>query len=443
MYCSSCGAKLPDGSQFCPSCGARVVEADEAAVPVAAAAGAPAAEPEPAARRTFMEALVDFRRTTLRAVPTFVLAILAVMAAAGVAYAAYRVTRDVVLPAIERVQQGEPAAPAQAGGGSAPAGEEAEPVSAKGEPGNLFQLGEILAMDPKDIPDALGRYGLSEGMDFTGTNLVWSSKGQGSIPRELVEDGMIDESSTSDEQNSYLGNSDLRLVVGRDVSSYYLGSGDPAGGLGETFSSASLKGGAAPNSIGLANIPGMKWLTKEDLTKLAEFCNFGLPTYTYSGTCSWDEAHGNDDNTEFQVSVGYININDKQFYWSIEQTKTQTWPEPVTKIYLVTLDEAERIAVEDSLYTSEEWADAPDRSRALMYAQALTSNELFMQTDGPFAPRINLRNGSLEFSITDDTASGYKWTEDTSRVDLNARHQTPPSAGDLSEGAVVDATKIN
>ena len=41
MFCSSCGAQLPDGSAFCTSCGARLAPSAAAAPPVAAAAPLP------------------------------------------------------------------------------------------------------------------------------------------------------------------------------------------------------------------------------------------------------------------------------------------------------------------------------------------------------------------------------------------------------------------
>lgn len=95
---------MKDGARFCSACGARAVSSHEANH-----ADVEGAEPSvPSARvkekRSLAVALIEFRRTTLRAVPTFVLAILAVIAAAGTAYAAYRVAVDVVMPMIEQVE---------------------------------------------------------------------------------------------------------------------------------------------------------------------------------------------------------------------------------------------------------------------------------------------------------------------------------------------------
>lgn len=135
MYCRECGNKLPDGARFCSSCGTPVfadgthgafeskegpaahsVEPDVSVVgkngPEIAHEKQEAADESSVARdvsgsfahQSFTGRLIEFRRTTLKAVPTFVLAVMAFLAAAGTAYAAYRVVKDVIIPAIEQVQ---------------------------------------------------------------------------------------------------------------------------------------------------------------------------------------------------------------------------------------------------------------------------------------------------------------------------------------------------
>lgn len=119
MFCSKCGAKLADSARFCSACGAPMamspasksgqIETLNSAVEDGkdgVNSGQESAETIPATAREgegFMQRLVAFRRTTLKAVPTFVLAIVAFLAAAGTAYAAYKVVTEVVIPAIEKV----------------------------------------------------------------------------------------------------------------------------------------------------------------------------------------------------------------------------------------------------------------------------------------------------------------------------------------------------
>lgn len=101
MYCMRCGAELSDAAKFCTKCGAKVaVVADD----IQGGARPP--------RRSLKDSLIEFRRTTLKAVPTFVLAIFAVLVAAGAACAAFKLVTEVVVPAIERVVGEDQKAPA-------------------------------------------------------------------------------------------------------------------------------------------------------------------------------------------------------------------------------------------------------------------------------------------------------------------------------------------
>ncbi len=140
MYCSQCGAELPETAQFCSQCGASTVAAPAASdgnaphaedvLPLApadrqaddavACAGGPSVPgeahvDEPSAadsvsegKQTLGRRLLMFRRTTLKAVPTFVLALFAFMATVATAYAAFKVVTEVIIPAIEQVvEQGQ------------------------------------------------------------------------------------------------------------------------------------------------------------------------------------------------------------------------------------------------------------------------------------------------------------------------------------------------
>lgn len=101
MFCPQCGSKLAEGARFCPQCGARVgADADEQ---LAENTPAEHVEPDegPAARGSLASRLIEFRRTTLRAVPTFVIGLVAALLFAGTAYALYRVATDIIIPMVQ------------------------------------------------------------------------------------------------------------------------------------------------------------------------------------------------------------------------------------------------------------------------------------------------------------------------------------------------------
>ena len=111
MYCTSCGSKLSKGTRFCINCGAKAPAVDdELAEPYADSLNltidendakdgdgpadaellesvgfSQAVEPEDMTKKSIADRLIEFRRGTLKAVPTFVLAVVAILAAAGTA----------------------------------------------------------------------------------------------------------------------------------------------------------------------------------------------------------------------------------------------------------------------------------------------------------------------------------------------------------------------
>lgn len=107
MHCKHCGAPLSDNAKYCAQCGSKVGGAEEQSAPVSCKANEAIRLEQPTkaapskSKRPFIDSLVEFRQTTLKAVPNFVLALLLFLATAGAAYAAYRVVTDIVLPAIE------------------------------------------------------------------------------------------------------------------------------------------------------------------------------------------------------------------------------------------------------------------------------------------------------------------------------------------------------
>ena len=105
MYCRQCGSELPNDAHFCGACGMPV---NSSGTPEAESTQQETRESGTVFREehSLASRLIEFRRTALKAVPTFVLAIVAFLAAAGTAYAAYKVVTEVVIPAIEKVGSG-------------------------------------------------------------------------------------------------------------------------------------------------------------------------------------------------------------------------------------------------------------------------------------------------------------------------------------------------
>lgn len=125
MFCPVCGMKVGDNARFCTGCGAPLgalqqggvdtpvrVNQAEAVNPAAPAnsvnVGSPASMPQqPQPKRSSMlDFLVEKRQIGNRLVPTFALIIASVIAAAGIAYAAVMLYKNVIEPRIqEPVQQ--------------------------------------------------------------------------------------------------------------------------------------------------------------------------------------------------------------------------------------------------------------------------------------------------------------------------------------------------
>ncbi|MFR3925453.1 MAG: zinc-ribbon domain-containing protein [Collinsella sp.] len=76
MYCTKCGAQIPDGSTFCTSCGARVGGVEDQAEPVAFPVGdAPATAPQGApahmaAQPRYEESVTEPAEASQPSVPT-------------------------------------------------------------------------------------------------------------------------------------------------------------------------------------------------------------------------------------------------------------------------------------------------------------------------------------------------------------------------------------
>lgn len=135
MFCPVCGTKVGDNARFCTGCGAPLdalqqggfdasaqVSQVESVNPAGSATpvnfGSPAPTPQQPKRSNMLDFLVEKRQIGNRLVPTFALIIASFIAAAGIAYAAFMLYKNVVEPRIqEPVQQEQTRDTARADGG--------------------------------------------------------------------------------------------------------------------------------------------------------------------------------------------------------------------------------------------------------------------------------------------------------------------------------------
>lgn len=127
MFCPVCGTRVGDNARYCTGCGASLgalhqggadasarvnqIESVNPADPVNPLDfGSPAPMPQQPKRSSMLDFLTEKRQIGNRLVPTFALIIASFIAAAGIAYAAFMLYKNVIEPRIqEPVQQGQTA----------------------------------------------------------------------------------------------------------------------------------------------------------------------------------------------------------------------------------------------------------------------------------------------------------------------------------------------
>ncbi len=124
MFCPVCGTKVGDNARYCTGCGASLdalhqggvdasaqvnqAEAYNLAYPANPARfGSPAPAPQQPKRSSMLDFFVEKRQIGNRLVPTFALIIASFIAAAGIAYAAFMLYKNVVEPRIQQPIQQE------------------------------------------------------------------------------------------------------------------------------------------------------------------------------------------------------------------------------------------------------------------------------------------------------------------------------------------------
>lgn len=173
MHCSNCGQELKEGDKFCPSCGqacelpdgeAAPGAEDLASRPTESAQASANVQPQPAQtsqdEANFKAAVSSSSKHARRRVPILVLVAFITMLVAGVAYATYYVYTTIIAPAqVEEVEEEaeeepvtiEPAAEVEPADDGIP--------EATGNPTSIFELSELMAMDPSQMQDFIESQG--------------------------------------------------------------------------------------------------------------------------------------------------------------------------------------------------------------------------------------------------------------------------------------------
>ncbi len=127
MFCPVCGTKVEDSARFCTGCGAPLGALQQGGVDAPAQVnqtevvnsagpanpvdfGSPAPIPQQLKRLSMLDFLTEKRQIGNRFVPTFALIIASFIAAAGIAYAAFMLYKNVVEPRIQQPIHQEQAA---------------------------------------------------------------------------------------------------------------------------------------------------------------------------------------------------------------------------------------------------------------------------------------------------------------------------------------------
>lgn len=530
MFCTSCGAELPEGARFCSKCGAKVTPpvragADggtedgaerralsdtgrnpdiDAPIPADVAGSAASSRPDiaddgegPAVddgtvpgkssdeeaeagvepvgpidetpdaakpfakkaaathkRRGFAATMIQFRRTTLRAVPTFVLAIIAFLAAAATAYALFRVATDIIIPAIEQAQQVEEKEEANEAEGSGESGAEAsdneskedaekkEEVSftADSKPDNFLQIGKLISMDPKEIPGYLESQGLQ--MEEIGDLTSAYAKSLPAAP----ENGGVHWKASRDVLRQIIpedlqgGGSGDNVIIGADEFDIAMGSSLPLSPFNhseaEQYSTVEmLNGGERPIDLGITNLP-LKFLDDAGVESFANAFGFDKPVavYTVTTTNTWDHVP-----VTSRFSVGFFKSSGTEMMWLLEQSQTEGSEDVSSTFSCHSADRVRSFVDSVMLYTDEEIDVATEKQRAYMIAQSIAEeNTLATNQDGS---RINLRIKEPQASKYENSTNIWMTMDDyyQSTGDTGV---SVPQADQFTADSYLDATKL-
>lgn len=421
MFCAECGNELEEDAKFCTKCGTAIDETPAAGPSPAArseknpeardaapadAAGEPseaaASEPPAAAEPGTLKAAVEFtKHRSRRRVPLVLLIALALTLASGVAYAAFWVYNEIVLPRIEAAQQ-EPAAGAEEP--AVPDAGEGQPVQPQGDPQHILQLAEILSMEnPADIPAFLEGQGLTVRNEnpvagaSPDSGAFWGCAAADTSPfAALSADGV---NIVPQSYPKPLGPASADEIAGGTTVQLGIDVMPPHGiGLFYdmayfTIDEADLSNGAAPNCVLVNNLP-LPVLDEEQTKALAESCK--LPAALASFT---DETEGVQGSVT--AHAGFLTIDDREYCWYLCQIDTVgvSSPEGAIPSYVRSFigccpkEQARNAVADNALYTDAEWTAADDEGKALMLAQSIVQG--IHITNGGY--RTNVITGETEF----------------------------------------------
>ena len=406
MFCPQCGSKLADGARFCPQCGARV-GADAGERP---SENAPAerVEPDegPAKHGSLASRLIEFRRTTLRAVPTFVIGLVAALLFAGTAYALYRVAVDVVIPMFQQEQ---------------PQQDEAEEATAS--PENPLQLARVLALDPKEIPAFLEDQGLERNNWFYYDNAPCWTGSFDDIADPLLSAGAVSPADL-DEYRADARGDDVGLVLGQDAVA--IGSEYPVSSEGSYLDETELLDGTRPDSMEIYHVP-LSAPSDDVISSLCETMDMGAPDAVYRAD-EIDNGYLTAARYSYTVVTGSTTIDGEDFAWYVlweETNYTESFagrPAPLARIGCVRMDAAQAYVTDQTLYDADEWEAASATQRMGMFAQSLAQENL-MDPSGTRVARMSLRTGEIELCedrwepTTWAPADDYEYADMVTRVD--------------------------
>lgn len=531
MFCTSCGAELPEGARFCSKCGAKVTPpvragADggtedgaerealsdagrnpdiDAPIPADVAGSAASSRPDiaddgegPAVddgtvpgkssdeeaeagvepvgpidetpdaakpfakkaaatrkRRGFAATMIQFRRTTLRAVPTFVLAIIAFLAAAATAYALFRVATDIIIPAIEQAQQVEEKGEANEAEGSGESGAEASDNEAKedaekkeevsftadSKPDNFMQIGKLISMDPKEIPGYLESQGLQmeEIGDLTSAyaKSLPAAPDNGGVHWKASRD-VLRQIVPEDLQGGGSGNN---VVIGADEFDIAMGSNLPLSPFNyseeEQYSTIELlNSGEKPIDLGITNLP-LKLLDKDEIDSFASAAGFDGPVAVYTVTTS--STGGDGVPTTYRYAVGFFKSSGTEMAWLLEQSQAEGSDDVESTFSCHSVAHMKSFVKSDMLYTDSEYDSATELQRAYMIAQSVAEESSgATNQDGS---RINLRTKEPQAAEYENSTNIWMTMDDyyQSTGDTGV---SVPQADQFTADSYLDATKL-
>ncbi len=444
MYCTHCGKELDENAKFCERCGAKVVrpndkgnlsEAEEKVLltdenssfsqaddlPTNKANSkdlgndSPSIEKSlkeetigdsavPSEQNTLKAAVASNRKRSRRHMPLILLVALVLALVSSIAYAAYYVYTEIYLPQQEAQQQEEAAQLVETDNGYVAQGAVNEP-EATGEPANVLQIAEILAMSPEDIPEYLESQGLTTVQHENGEAVP------ADVPSEYVEESytfweiphnssvLTDLEPESDfflsqEILDSLDNHGEHIMMGYSFGQSISDALYP----NETetyYTDSMLLDGDTPDSahlyIMLNQVP-----SNEQITSIANICGLGSPLAIVNSMEGTDIAG-------IIVAAGIININGSDYLWHITVEGFQNGIR--VGIECCTYATAESLVEYSDLFEANAWNNSDNNEKALMFCQSMVQDKL----TGNGSYRTNILTGKDEilYSTYDPITGTY------------------------------------